>query len=148
MCHQCFACSKDLKSGPSRDLFYLQKSPASNARIIWADSSWRLILPLLPAGGPGPSSFLASTAAPFDNKSSTICTLPLVTASWSGVSPQALSPAVSCRVAGRRTTKIVGMLSSTGSTDKRRMNVFDTTSINQFVQTKTNSQTHQTCVNT
>ena len=125
----------------------------SSPKHFWSAPSWRdrISGPASCLRGPGPSSPLASTAAPLDSRSSTASTWPLNAARWSGVLPQALPPGKpSAAVASgvvrrgrlRGNDENCGQLCSTRSTDCFGLNIFKT------VQSKIYSQTKWTSFNT
>ena len=118
---------------------------------FWSAPSWRdgISGPASCLRGPVPSSPLASTAAPLESRSSAASTWPLTAATWSGVTPQALSPGPSAAVSGvgrrgrrRGNDESCRQLSSTGSTDCFGLNIFKT------VQSKIFSRTKWTSFNT
>ena len=100
-----------------------------------------------PDWGPGPLSSLASTAAPFESRSSAAATWPWRVARWSGVQPQALFSRKAVwplwasggrRGRGRGDDESGGNAELyTRSTDKRTMNVLDSTSSKLFTCTNT-----------
>ena len=73
-----------------------------------------------------PLMFVASTAAPFESKSSAALTRLRRAAAWSGVWPQAVSQAATAKVPTARDDGSGGNAELyTGSTDKRTMNFLD-----------------------
>ena len=87
------------ESGPSDDLCFhlqiisflkMQSRKNLLTEVPKSETRFQALLPI--SGGPGPLLFSASTAAPFESKSSAASTRPLHAARWSGVSPQADGP--------------------------------------------------------